>query len=103
LLRPSNEYKADHLGELKVDPATDANSAATFTARLTDNRGASCVLNLSPTTSALISSGRCVLANSGAPGAITITPVYDTFSGAFGDPSTGGNVTQSANFMIPAN
>jgi hypothetical protein len=51
--------------------------------------------------SPLTSSGRCVLAGSGAPGAITITAVYDTFSGAFGDTTSGGNITQIANFVIP--
>ena len=71
--------------------------------RLSDNRGASCMLTLVPTVTALTSSGRCVLANSGAPGAIIITAEYDTFSGAFGDGVTGGNVTQSSNFTIPAN
>ena len=71
--------------------------------RLSDNRGASCMLTLVPTVTALTSSGRCVLANSGAPGAIIITAEYDTFNGAFGDGVTGGNVTQSSNFTIPAN
>jgi hypothetical protein len=71
--------------------------------RLSDNRGATCTLNLLPTTTALTSSGRCVLAGSGAPGPITITAVYDTFSGAFGDIATGGNITQSASFVVPSN
>jgi hypothetical protein len=73
------------------------------TVRLSDNRGATCSLNLLPTATALTSSGRCVLAGSGAPGAITITAEYDTFSGAFGDTTTGGNITTSASFTIPAN
>ncbi len=71
--------------------------------RLTDSRGASCTLTLLPTATALTSSGRCVLAHSGAPGAITITTEYDTFSGAFGNLLTGGNITANANFVIPAN
>jgi hypothetical protein len=69
---------------------------------LSDNRGASCLLSLAPTVSALASDGRCVLANSGAPGAITITAEHITFSGAFGNPS-GGNASQVANFVIPTN
>jgi hypothetical protein len=71
--------------------------------RVSDSRGASCTLALAPTATALTGSGRCVLANSGAPGAITITAEYDTFSGAFGNVVTGGNVSQSSNFVIPSN
>jgi hypothetical protein len=71
--------------------------------RVSDNRGASCTVTLVPTATALTSSGRCILVNSGAPGAITITAEHDSFSGAFGNVLTGGNVTQSANFVIPSN
>jgi hypothetical protein len=71
--------------------------------RLSDNRGATCTLNLLPTATALTSSGRCVLVGSGTPGAIIITAEYDTFSGAFGDTATGGNITTSASFTIPTN
>lgn len=71
--------------------------------RLSDSRGATCELTLIPSTTPLTSSGRCVLANSGAPGAITINAVYGTFTGAFGNLVTGGNVTQSTNFVIPSN
>ncbi len=68
--------------------------------RLSDSRGASCTLSLLPSASALTSSGRCVLAGSGAPGPIAITAVYDTFSGAFGNVVTGGNVTLVSNFTL---
>ena len=68
--------------------------------RLSDSRGASCELTLTPATTALTSSGRCVLAGSGAPGPITINAVYDTFTGAFGDVVTGGNVTLVSNFTL---
>jgi hypothetical protein len=71
--------------------------------RISDNRGASCTLSLQAASSPLTSAGRCVLANSGAPGSIAISAEYDTFSGAFGDALTGGNVTLNANFTIPAN
>lgn len=70
--------------------------------RLSDSRGASCLLSLASSVSALTSDGRCVLSNSGAPGAITITAEHITFSGAFGSAS-GGNATQVANLVIPTN
>jgi hypothetical protein len=71
--------------------------------QLSDDRGATCSLRLVPTTTALTSAGSCVLAGSGTPGVISITAVYDTFSGAFGNSVTGGNVTQSASFTISGN
>jgi hypothetical protein len=71
--------------------------------QLSDDRGATCRLRLVPIATALTSAGSCVLAGSGTPGAITITAVYDTFSGAFGNSATGGNVTQSTSFTIPGN
>jgi hypothetical protein len=70
---------------------------------ISDSRGATCSLNLLPTNTPLTSTGRCVLANSGAPGAITVTATYDTFSGAFGDAISGGNVVTNADFVIPPN
>jgi CSLREA domain-containing protein len=70
--------------------------------RVSDNRGASCALDLVADT-ALSSRGSCVLANSGAPGAITITAAHNTFSGAFGDVTTGRDASVSASFVVPAN
>jgi CSLREA domain-containing protein len=70
--------------------------------RVSDNRGASCTLDLVPDT-ALSSRGSCVLANSGAPGAITITAAHNTFSGAFGDVTTGGDASVSTNFTVLTN
>jgi hypothetical protein len=97
-----DEFESDPQRSLEV---TVRASSAVFKpnglVRLSDSRGASCILNLAPTSTALTSSGHCVLANSGAPGAITLTAEYDTFSGAFGDTLTGGNVTQSASFVLP--
>ena len=68
--------------------------------RLNDSRGASCTLSLLPNAVVLGSSGSCILVGSGAPGPITITAVYDTFSGAFGDTTTGTNVTVVSNFTL---
>ncbi|MCY7388859.1 MAG: hypothetical protein LH481_12485 [Burkholderiales bacterium] len=67
--------------------------------RLSDDRGASCTLTLAPISTPLTSAASCVLGGSGAPGPITITAVYDTFSGAFGS-DTGGNITVTQNFTL---
>ena len=75
--------------------------AAIFTVDTTsDVASSACTAALISSTTALTS---CVLANSGAPGAITINAVYDTFTDAFGNLVTGGNVNQSANFFIASN
>jgi hypothetical protein len=67
--------------------------------RVSDTRGASCVVDLRPTSTPLTSEGDCILVNSGAPGSRTVTAVYQTLTGAFGSAS-GGDVTVSGSFDL---
>ncbi|MEO6064398.1 MAG: hypothetical protein ABIP49_01275, partial [Lysobacterales bacterium] len=59
--------------------ATSGPFAPNGVVNVSDNRGASCQLTLQPTGTPLTSQGACILANSGAAGAITVTAVLDTF------------------------
>ncbi len=69
--------------------------------RLSESRDSTCELTLIPKTTALTRTERCVLANFGAAGANTNNAVHKTFTSAFGKLVTGGNLTQSASFVIP--
>lgn len=65
-------------------------------------RATSCTISLSASATPLQSEGRCILPGAGSPGSVNISAEYDTMSGAFGDPLTGGNIIQSQVFVIPS-
>ncbi|MFO1495401.1 MAG: hypothetical protein U1F26_12190 [Lysobacterales bacterium] len=65
-------------------------------------RAISCTAQLAPTGTPLQSEGRCILAGAGAPGSVTVSAEYDTLSGPFGDPASGGNIIQNQVFVIPS-
>ncbi len=67
---------------------------------ITDNRGHSCSARLSPTETALVSSGECILVGAGAAGSITITAVLDAFGSAFASAS-GGNPSTNTQIVVP--
>ena len=79
--------------------ATSGAFAPNGSVSVTDNRGGSCTLTLLSNAMALSSEGMCILANSGATGAITITATLNTFRSASGS-TTGTNVVAIGNFLV---
>ena len=80
--------------------ATSGPFAPNGIVNVTDNRGGRCSLTLRPVaTPSASSEGSCVLINSGAPGAITITASLNAFRSVFASTS-GANVTAIGDFII---